>query len=161
MLKTNHNPCPTNTQCFVNDQQTLGQASYKRKRQRSLYIYFVYLWFIYIFFHVFIATFHTKIKYPGTLHEYIDFGKKTFKCWHCNVFFWLNKHLHIQLNLIQDSLFVVLVGKLSFRDQCQHLIFLMTCLTIYLVRNPKSLAQIFVPTTLCLLVYPWEQILIN
>ena len=41
MLKTNHNPYPANTQCFVNDQQTIGQASYKRKRQCSFYIYFV------------------------------------------------------------------------------------------------------------------------
>ena len=49
--------------------------------------------YIHIFFHVFIATFHTKIKYPGTLHEYIDFGKKTFKFCHCKTLFWLNKHL--------------------------------------------------------------------
>ena len=76
-------------------------------------------------------------------------------------FFGLTNTSHIQLNLIQDSLFFVLVGKLSFRDHCQHLFFFMTCLTIYLVRNPKGLAQIFVPTTLCLLVYPWEQMLIN
>ena len=76
-------------------------------------------------------------------------------------FFGLTNTSHIQLNLIQDSLFVVLVVKLSFRNHCQHLISFMTCLTIYLVRNPEGLAQIFVPTTLCLLVYPWEQMLIN
>ena len=76
-------------------------------------------------------------------------------------FFGLMSVSRIQGSPIQDFLFVVLVEKLSFHDHHQHLILLMTCLTVYLARNPTCSAEVFVPTTLCLLLHPWEQILIN
>uniref|UniRef100_A0A6N2KJM4 Uncharacterized protein n=1 Tax=Salix viminalis TaxID=40686 RepID=A0A6N2KJM4_SALVM len=59
-----------------------------------------------------------------TLHGYINFGNKTFKCCHYKTLFWLNERFTHSTQSIQNSL---LVGKLSFRDHCQHLSFLMTC----------------------------------
>ena len=121
----------------------------------TFYLY-THIFLMYLLPH-FTQNFHTQELCMSTL---------TLETKHLSVvitrhFFGLTSVSHIQLSPIQDSLFVVLMGKLSFGDHFQHLIFLMTLLTIYLIRSPKSFAQIFVPTTLRLLLHPWEQMLIN
>ena len=102
----------------INDEQTIGQVSYQRKRPSLLRTSFAYFGFVYKFFPMYLLPQFTLNFYSqesrmstmilGTKHSNVVIARH---------FFGLTSVSHIQLNPVQDSLFVVLVAKLCFHNQ--------------------------------------------
>uniref|UniRef100_A0A6N2NCP0 Uncharacterized protein n=1 Tax=Salix viminalis TaxID=40686 RepID=A0A6N2NCP0_SALVM len=94
-------------------------------------------------------------------YAYIDFGDKTFKCCHCMALFWVNERLTKSSQLHPRFSLCCLGGKIKLPRPPPTPHPLDDLLNNLLGRNPRCSANVFVPTTLCSLLHPWELILIN